>query len=135
MPSALFKHLANRTHVVLVTGMADPETQLRILSEADARVLLYEPTMPSISAAVRQLARLGADRPVTLVQCATRRRRYALSPAHVRYALADRRPDVVLPFEPALYAGAAGKTRGRIGRAYGKALQQAIELLAQGSRA
>lgn len=135
MPSALFKHLANRTHVVLVTGTADPETQLRVLSEADARVLLYEPTMPSISAAVRQLARLGADRPATLVQCSTRRRRYALSPAHVRYALADRRPDIVLPFEPALHAGAIGRTRGRVGRAYLKALQQAIELVTQGSRA
>ncbi len=133
--SALFKLLANRTHVVLVTGMADPETQLRILGEADARMLLYEPTMPSISAAVRQLTRLGADRPATLVQCSPRRRRYALSPAHVGYALADRRPDIVLPFEPALHAGATGGTRGRVATAYRKALQQAVELVAPGYRA
>ncbi len=130
--TAVLKHLANRTHVVLVTGMPDPETQLRIMREADARVLVYEPTMPSVSAAVRQLARLGADRPATLVQCSPRRRRYALSPAHVRYALADRRPDVVLPHDPALHAAATGKAPGTAGQAYRKALQQAVELVAGG---
>ena len=133
--SSLFKHLANRTHAVLVTGMPDPEMQMAVMREADARVLLYEPTMPSISAAVRQLARLGADRPATLIQCSTRRRRYALSPAHVRYALADRRPDVVLPFDPALHANATGKAPGATGKAYRKALQQAMELVGQGHRA
>lgn len=127
--SALFKHLANRTHAVLVTGVPDPETRLQVMCEADARVLLFEPTVPSVSAAVRQLARLGADRPATLVQCSTRRRRYALSPAHVRYALADRRPDVVLPFEPALHASSTGRSPGK---AYRKAVRQAVELVRQG---
>lgn len=132
MLSALCQHLANRTHVVLVAGMPDPEMQLQVLRDADVRVLLYEPTMTSVSAAVRQLARLGADRPATLVQCSTRRRRYALSPANVRYALADRRPDVVLPFEPALHAGSIGKAPRNDGKAYRKALQQVTELVGGG---
>lgn len=133
--SLLFKRLANRTHVVLVSGMPDPETQLQVMHEANARILLYEPTMPSVSAAARQLARLGADRPAALVQCSTRGRRYALSPAHVRYALADRRPDVVIPFEPALHAGSTGKAPGRPGKAYRKALLRVMEFVGRGHRA
>ena len=132
--SALLKHLANRTHVALVSGVPDPETRLEVMREADARVLLYEPTVPSVSAAVRQLARLGADRPAVLVQCSPRRRRYALSPAHVRYALADRRPDVVLPFDPALQAASLGKAPKQSGRPYRKALQRAIDLVGLGHR-
>ena len=132
--SSLFKHLANRTHAVLVAGVPDPETRLEVMRSADARVLLYEPTLPSVSTAVRQLARLGADRPALLVQCSTRSRRYALSSAHVRYALADRRPDVVLPFEPALRAASLGKASKPAGKAYRKALRLAIELAGMGHR-
>ena len=127
--SSLFKQLANRVHFVLVTGAADPETQLAVMRQSDARVLVFEPTLSSIGAAVRVIAQLETDCPVTLVQCATRMRRYALSPAHVRYALADRRPDAVIPFEPALHALATGKTTRRPGKAYRKALAQAFELI------
>ena len=55
--------------------------------------------------------------------------RYPLSPAHVRYALADRRPDVEVPFEPALHATATGKPLGRPGKAWRKALRQVMELI------
>ncbi len=127
--AALFKYLANRTHVVLATGMPDPETQLAVMRQADGRVLVYEPTLPSISTAVRLLARLGADSPALLVQCSTRMRRYTLSPAHIRYALADRRPGAVIPFERALHAGATGGAAGRPGRAYRKAMQRAVALV------
>ena len=58
---ALLEQLANRTHVVMVSGMADPEVRIGIMREADARVLLYEPTLASISAAVHCLASLGRD--------------------------------------------------------------------------
>lgn len=131
--SALFKHMANRTHVVLVTGLSDPETLPEIMALADARVLLYEPTLPSIGAAVRVMARVGPDSPVTIVQCSTRTRRPALSAAHIRYALADRRPDVVIPFEPAILATSDGKAPRRPGTAYRKALQQVADLLGSGS--
>ena len=65
---ALLGHLANRAHVVLVSGLFDPETRNSIMQHADARVLLYEPTLPSISAAVHCLAQLGPDHPTILVQ-------------------------------------------------------------------
>ena len=131
--SALFKRLANLTHVVLVSGLADLETQIEVMRQADARLLLYEATLPSIGAAVRVISQLGTACSVSLVQCSTRMRRYALSPAHVRYALADRRPDVVIPFEPALHAGSVGKTAGRPAKAYRKALGQVMELIGQGA--
>ena len=135
MLSGLLKHLANRTHIVLVTGMSDPRIQLEVMQQADSRVVLYEPTLPSIGAAVRLMAQIGTQYPITLVQSSTRMRRYPLSPAHVRYALADRRPDAVIPFEPALLAASTGRTAGRPGKAYRKALKQAMGLVGVGDPA
>ncbi len=105
------------------------------IQRADARVALYEPTLASIGAAVRLMARIGTRHPVALVQCSTRMRRYPLSPAHVRYALADRRPDAVIPFEPALLAGSTGKAADRPGKAYRKAMKQAMGLVGGGGPA
>ena len=121
--------LANRTHLVLVTGLADPELRLEIMRRADARVLLYEPTLASLSAAVRCLALLGTDHPATLAQCFSRAPRSALTAAHIRYAIADRRPDVVIPFDPALHAAATGAGSGRPGRAYRNAVREMMSRL------
>ena len=104
----LLGHLANRAHVVLATGLFDPDARAAIMQKADARVLLYEPTLPSISAAVQCLAQLGPEHPIILVQSHPRMRRSALSQAQIRYALAERRPDVIIPFEPALHAAPNG---------------------------
>ena len=125
--------LANRAHVVLATGLFDPEARTAIMRHADARVLLYEPTLPSIGAAVQSLARLGLEHPTTLVQSHPRTRRSALSQAQIRYALAERRPDVVIPFEPALHAAATGGAQDRApGKAYREALRQVIERAVDG---
>ena len=129
----LLKHLANRSHLVLVAGASDPDVQLEIMQHADARLLLYEPTLPSISEAVRCLALLGRDHPITLVQCHPRMRRSALSPAQIRYALADRRPDFVIPFDPALHAASTGETGApSSGKAYREALHRVIEHAVEG---
>ena len=125
---ALLEYLANRSHLVLVTGLFDPELRTEVMQRADARVLLYEPVLPSISAAVQCLARLGPEHPAVLVQSHPRARRSTLSPAQIRYALAERRPDVVIPFEPALHAAATGeKPDARPGKAYLEALRQVME--------
>ena len=125
---ALLEHLANRAHLVLVTGLFDPELSTEVMQRADARVLLYEPTLPSISAAVQCLARLGPEHPAVLVQSHPRTRRSTLSQAQIRYALAERRPDVVIPFEPALHAAAIGEKSGTPpGKAYREALRQVME--------
>lgn len=129
----LFKHLANRSHIVLVTGVSEPGMQLDLMQWADARVLLYEPTLPSISAAVHRLVWLGAEYPATLVQCLPRMRRYALSSSHMRYALAERRPDIVIPFDPALRAGAVAAALDGLGKPCRESLRQVTELVGRGS--
>ena len=130
---ALVEGLANRAHTVLVAGMSDPEVRLEIMGRADARVLLYEPTLLSISEAVRCLALLGREHPAILVECHPRVRRGALSPAQIRYALAERRPDVVIPFDRVLHAAATGATRGRSpGKAWRKAVRQVIGRVVEG---
>lgn len=129
----LLEHLANRSHVVLVAGASDPETRTATMQGADARLLLYEPTLPSISTAVHTLAQLGVEHPAILVQTHPRMRRSALSPAQIRYALAERRPDVVIPFEPALHADGTGEGRSRSpGKPYLAALRQVIERAVEG---
>ena len=129
----LLEHLANRAHVVLAAGISDPGARTEVMQQADARVLLYEPALPSIGAAVHSLALLGPAHPVTLVQCHSRTPRSALSPAQIRYALADRRPDVVIPFEPALHAASTGETPKRPpGKAYRAALREVMERVVEG---
>ena len=129
----LLEHLANRAHVVLITGAFDPETRTATMQAADARVLLYEPTLPSISTAVHALAQLGPEHSTILVQSHPRMRKSALSPAQIRYALAERRPDVIIPFEPTLHADATGEGRGRApGKPYLEALGQVIERAVEG---
>ena len=95
--------------MVLASGAADPDVRLEMMQGADARVLVYEPTLSGIRMAVRYLALLGSEFPVTLVQNHSRSPRNSLSSVHVRYALAERRPDVVVPFEPSLCAPDGGK--------------------------
>ena len=129
----LLEHLANRAHVVLITGAFDPETRTATMQAADARVLLYEPTLPSISTAVHALAQLGPEHSTILVQSHPRVRKSALSPAQIRYALAERRPDVIIPFEPALHADATGDGGSRApGKAYLQALGEVIERAVEG---
>ena len=130
---ALVEGLANRAHTVLVAGLSDPEVRLEIMRHADARVLLYEPTLLSISEAVRCLALLGREHPAILVECHPRVRRAALSPAQIRYALAERRPDVVIPFDRVLHAASTGAARARSpGKAWRKALGQVIGRVVEG---
>ena len=130
----LLGQLANRTHVVMVSGMSDPEVRTAIMRHADARVLVFEPTLSSISSAVHCLALLGTEYSTLLVQCHPRTARSSLSPAQIRYALAERRPDVVVPFDAALHAAATGRTRARSpGKAFRKALDEVAERALEGS--
>ena len=127
----LLAHLANRTHLVLVTGFPDGDMRLEIMQRADARVLQFEPTLSSLSAVVRSLALLGANCPVTLTQCLPRMPKSRLSPAHVRYALGDRRPDVVIPFDPAIHAIATGTKSRRTSAAYRKSIREVLRRVLQ----
>ena len=132
---ALVEGLANRAHAVLVSGSPDPEVRLEAMRRADTRVLLYEPHLLSISEAARCLALLGREHPAVLVQCCPRARKGALSSAQIRYALAERRPDVVIPFDRALHAASTRPAKARSirpGKAWRKALRQVIERVIEG---
>ena len=131
----LLAHLANRTHLVLVTGFPDGDMRLEIMQRADARVLQFEPTLSSLSAVVRGLALLGTNYPVTLIQCLPRMPKSRLSPAHVRYALGDRRPDVVIPFDRAIHAIATGAKSKRTSAAYRKSIREVLRLVLQSAAA
>ena len=49
------------------------------------------------------------------------------------FSLAERRPDVVIPFEPALHAAAVGEARNRVpGKAYHDALRRVMERAVEG---
>ena len=128
----LLEHLANRTHLVLVTGFPDPVTRLEIMQRTDARVLLYEPTLSSLSAAARCLALLGTKYPATLVQALPRMSRSALSSAHISYGLGDRKPDVVVPFDSAIHEAAIGGKTRPPGRAYRNAVRKMLEHMLDG---
>ena len=131
-PPALFamlRHLANQAHVVLVTGVSEPGLQLELMRWCNARVLVYEPTMASISAAVHRLSWLGIEHPATLIQCLPRMRRYALSTAHVRYALAERSPDVVVPHDPAFEADSLTAALDALGKPCRQSLARIAEIV------
>ena len=100
----LTEQLANRSHLVIVDGLTDTDTLFAVLENADERVLVFEPTLVSLNRVVRRLAMLGKDRQVVLVENHTRAAKNALAADEVRYTLAGRDPDVVIPFEPRLPA-------------------------------
>ena len=122
----LLRRLANRTHVVLVTGIP-PDLRVDTMQQVDDTVLLYEPTLLSINVIVRHLSLVGAEHLATLVQCSPRIPTSTLSPADIRYTLAGRHPDVVIPFESTLHAASTGKESGHPSKAYRKALHQVIQ--------
>ncbi len=126
----LTEQLANRSHLVVVDGMADTDTLFAVLETADERVLVYEPTLVSLNHLAHTLALLGEGREVILVQNHTRAPKSALSPKQVRDTLAGREPDFTLPFEPKLPAATnRGSPDESLGKKYRKALGRLVESL------
>ncbi len=126
----LTEQLANRSHLVVVDGMADADTLFAVFENADERVLVYEPTLVSLSHVAHTLALLGEGRDVVLVENHTRAPKSALSPKQVRDALAGREPDFTLPFEPKLPAATnRGSPDESLGKTYRKALGRLVESL------
>ena len=107
----LLVELQRRSHLVLVDGMDDPRLAWALLAIVDLRVLVVEPTSSGAVAAARSVARLspllGAGWPSVLVQNHTRESDPASGARALARARLRSRPDVVVPFEPALPAFAA----------------------------
>ena len=120
----LLEGLANQAQVVLVIGLSEPEVQMTAFETADARLVAFEPTLVSIGHATHLLALLDDPFNTTLVQCHPRSSRAALTAGDVTRALAGRRPDVVIPFEPALLAD--GRSPRAPGKRYVRGLQAVI---------
>ena len=123
----LLDGLANQAQVVLAIGLSEPEVQMAALETADAKLVAFEPTLVSIGHATHLLALLDDPWNTTLVQCHPRGPRAALTAGDVTRALAGRRPDVVIPFEPTLQVRAAdGRSPRAPGKRYLRGLQAVI---------
>ena len=123
----LLDGLANQAQVVLVIGLSEPDVQMAAFEAADARLLAYEPTLASIGYATHLLALLEDPQNTTLVECHPRGPRASLTPREVMQAMAGRRPDVVIPFEPSLWAQADGRKKPRPpGKRYLRGLQAVV---------
>ena len=123
----LLDGLANQAQVVLVIGLSEPDVQMAAFEAADARLLAYEPTLASIGYATHLLALLEDPQNTTLVECHPRGPRASLTPREVMQAMAGRRPDVVIPFEPSLWTQADGRKKPRPpGKRYLRGLQAVV---------
>ena len=125
----LTEQLANRSHLVIVDGLTDVDTLLAVLTHADERVLVFEPTLFSLNRAVRRRVLLGEEHRVIMVENHTRTRKNALSSEDVRYALAGTEPDVTIPFEPSL---PTATNHGWPDRLLGKKYRKALDRLLSG---
>ena len=123
----LLDGLANQAQVVLVIGLSEPDVQMAAFEAADARLVAYEPTLASIGYATHLLALLEDPQNTTLVECHPRGPRASLTPREVMQAFAGRRPDVVIPYEPSLWAQAGGRQKPRPpGKRYLRGLQAVV---------
>ena len=123
----LLDGLANQAQVVLVIGLSEPDVQMAAFEAADTRLVAYEPTLASIGYATHLLALLEDPQNTTLIECHPRGPRASLTPREIMQAFAGRRPDVVIPFEPALWAPAGGRKKPRSpGKRYLRGLRAVI---------
>ena len=123
----LLDGLANQAQVVLVIGLSEPDVQMAAFEAADARLVAYEPTLASIGYATHLLALIEDPQHTTLIECHPRGPRTSLTPREIMQALAGRRPDVVIPYEPSLWARAGGRKKPRPpGKRYLRGLQAVI---------
>ena len=99
----LLDALANQAQVVLVLGLSEPDVLLPVLNAADARLVAYEPTLASLGYVTHLLPLLEVSHGTVLLECRVRRRAPSVTPGEVARVLAGRRPDVVIPFEPAFF--------------------------------
>ncbi len=120
----LTEQLASRSHLVIIDGLTDTDTLFSVLENAEERVLVFEPTLVSLNRLVRRLAMLK-DRQAVLVENHTRAAKNALAADEVRYTLAGRDPDVVIPFDSRLPAATNyGWPDRTLSKKYRKALDQ-----------
>ncbi len=113
----LLGQLRHRSQLVLVDGLDDPELHFSLLAEADARVLVAEPTAGGAVRTAHILDLLGDGPPVLLVQNHTRAFKAGAGARLLLDAGVETSPDVVIPYEASLPEVAdRGWPRGRLPR-------------------
>ena len=100
----LVSELRRRSHLVLVDGLGHPEPRSALLSAADRRVVVVEPTPSGAARGADLLERLGEGPPLVVVRNHTRAFANGASVRALRRAALRTRPRVSVPFEPALPA-------------------------------
>ena len=98
----LLAALAYRSHLVVVDGLSDPGARAALLAEADAPVLVCEPTRAGARRAARVAERIGRRPPTILVQNHTRPFKRRAGARRLREAGVEAVPDVAIPFESSL---------------------------------
>ena len=100
--------LANHAHEVLVLTGPSHAVRAAACACADTIVVVHEPELRSLTAAMRLLARIRlrpSDTTRLVLVCShARTRRPVLDTAQLRYATSGRDADVTLPFDPELLA-------------------------------
>ena len=100
----LVAELGRRSHLVVVDGLDEGEMRFSVLSAAQHRVLVVEPTPSGAARGARVLERLGDGPPPVVVRNHTRPLPNDASLRTLRRAGWRTRPRVFVPFEPELPA-------------------------------
>ena len=119
----LIDELRQRSQLVLVDGLDDPEMRFAVLERADMRVVVAEPTVRDVPRAARIVDLLGGRAPTLRVRNHTRELKRGSKSAPHAGAATQLPADVEIPFEPSLPAIAdRGWPEGRIPRRLRKPL-------------
>ncbi|MDE0058716.1 MAG: hypothetical protein OXP07_11385 [Defluviicoccus sp.] len=113
----LIDELRQRSQLVLVDGLDDPDTCFAVLEQADMRVVVAEPTVRDVLRAARIVDLLGGREPTLRVRNHTREFKRGSESGPLVGAATQLPADVEIPFEPSLPAIAdRGWPEGRIPR-------------------
>ena len=100
----LVSELKGQSHLVVVDGLEDPEIRSPLLSAADRRVLVIEPTPGGATRGARLLETFGEGPPLVVVRNHTREFGDDASVRALRRARLRIRPRISVPFESTLPA-------------------------------
>ena len=126
----LLDELRQRSQLVLVDGLDDPDMRFAVLEQTDIRVVVAEPTVRDVLRAARIVDLLGGREPTLRVRNHTREFKRGSGSGPLVGAGTQLPADVEIPFEPSLPAIAdRGWPDGRMPRQLRKPLAGLIDRL------
>ena len=118
---ALLDGLCAHAHIVLAVSLPDPELRTAAIEGADTVLIAFEPAACSLGVATHILGSMAEPGRSVLLQCHPRGKA-RMRASDVSFALAGRKPDIVLPYDAKL--AASGSAPPAPGSAYRKALDR-----------